>query len=162
MKQQSIPLLSFLVFLLELINIVKGFTCPGDGKWPDPLDCGKFYTCQGSSFTAGWCGPGMSFDHDNQRCEMALAINCRDGERPDFKAPDGWEGKTKPTTTKKVTTTRVFITTTERPDPNNGMKEGVRCDFKEQQPDRENCASIIIDNLIKTLKKLILFFFNSL
>ena len=31
----------------------------------------------------------MSFDTDNQRCEMALAINCKDGERPEWKAPDG-------------------------------------------------------------------------
>lgn len=29
----------------------------------------------------------MSFDVDNQRCEMALAINCKDGDRPDWKPP---------------------------------------------------------------------------
>ena len=93
---------------------VKRFTCPSDGKWPDPVDCGKwvlyffkrykfqdfkkfstirFYTCQGGSASGGWCGPGMSFDVENQRCEMALAINCKDGERPDWKAPDGCKNK---------------------------------------------------------------------
>jgi hypothetical protein len=49
----------------------------------------RSYTCTGGQATGGWCGPGMSFDPDNQRCEMALAINCKDGERPDWKAPDG-------------------------------------------------------------------------
>lgn len=29
----------------------------------------------------------MSFDTDNQRCDMALAINCKDGDRPDWKPP---------------------------------------------------------------------------
>jgi hypothetical protein len=48
----------------------------------------RFHTCQGASDTSGWCGPGMSFDTDNQRCDMALAINCKDGDRPDWKPPD--------------------------------------------------------------------------
>jgi hypothetical protein len=49
----------------------------------------RYHTCQGASeSTGGWCGPGMSFDTDNQRCDMALAINCKDGDRPDWKPPD--------------------------------------------------------------------------
>lgn len=73
---------------LKLRQKRDAFVCPGDGKWPDETDCGKYHNCQGSSETSGWCGPGMSFDTENQRCEMALAINCKDGDRPDWKPPD--------------------------------------------------------------------------
>ena len=30
----------------------------------------------------------MSFDPDNQRCEMSYGINCKDGDRPDWVPPD--------------------------------------------------------------------------
>lgn len=111
----------------------------------------RFHTCQGSSETSGWCGPGMSFDTDNQRCEMALAINCKDGERPDWKPPDNWQGKTVTTTT-----TTKKTSTTEKSDKQNsndasqnpsktsdGMKEGDSCSFKGLQSDKENCQSRI-------------------
>lgn len=53
----------------------------------------RFHNCQGSTETGGWCGPGMSFDTDNQRCDMALAINCKDGDRPDWKPPANCENR---------------------------------------------------------------------
>jgi len=30
----------------------------------------------------------MSFDADHQRCEMAVAIYCIDGDRPDWEPPE--------------------------------------------------------------------------
>lgn len=128
------------------------FTCPGDGKWPDETDCGKFHNCQGASETGGWCGPGMSFDTDNQRCEMALAINCKDGDRPDWKPPDNWSGKLKMTTT----TTKKAVATTKKSENSDGkddseanvivattksIKENDACIFKGLMPDIENCQS---------------------
>jgi hypothetical protein len=72
------------------------FKCPNEGKWPNEDDCGRYFTCNSESDanpTAGWCGPGMSFDVENQRCEMALAINCKDGEREGWEPPENCKQK---------------------------------------------------------------------
>lgn len=108
----------------------------------------------------------MSFDVDNQRCEMALAINCKDGDRPDWKPPDNcklidsnyhlffsvsyqnWigQGKTKETTTttKKASTNKSGKTDASAPIATTKayeMKENDKCQFKGLLPDKDNCQS---------------------
>ena len=48
----------------------------------------RYYNCNGDSVIHSWCGPQMSFDADHQRCEMAVAIYCIDGDRPDWEPPE--------------------------------------------------------------------------
>jgi hypothetical protein len=67
----------------------------------------------------GWCGPSMSFDTDNQRCDMAIAINCKDGERPDWKAPDNCKFTYKFPHIVKSKQKTVFVWIV---DPNNNSK----------------------------------------
>lgn len=91
----------------------------------------------------------MSFDTENQRCEMALAINCKDGDRPDWKPPDNWQGKTKQTTTttKKAEATSKSGVKQDSPissvtiKSGDNLKENDKCSFKGLVADKENCQS---------------------
>lgn len=35
------------------------------------------------------CGHGMTFDVDHERCELSKNIDCKYGERPNWKPPEG-------------------------------------------------------------------------
>lgn len=49
----------------------------------------RYFNCQGTQEpTGGWCGPGMAFDTEKERCDMASAVNCKEGDRPDWKPPE--------------------------------------------------------------------------
>lgn len=122
------------------------FICPDDGKWPHETSCGKYYNCKdGIVMMTGWCGPKMSFDADNQRCEMAYGINCKDGDRPDWVAPDGWMGTTRSTTTttRRTRKTQATQSTVASSDlttvPEGAMKENDDCSFEGLMPDKGNC-----------------------
>lgn len=125
----------------------EGFICPGDGKWPHEKSCGKYYQCtDGIVKVTGWCGPRMSFDADNQRCEMAYGINCKDGDRPDWVAPDGWMGTTRSTTTTTRRTRKTAATmSTAASDPSlttvpdGALQENDECSFEGLKEDEGNC-----------------------
>lgn len=126
------------------------FECPEEGKWPDESDCERYFNCQGSMApTKGWCGPGMSFDTDKGRCDMNSAVNCNDGDRPDWTPPDNWVGKAKATTTttESPESDETNLADSKDQDVVSGgttakpnLKENDRCGFKGLVPDLENCA----------------------
>lgn len=122
------------------------FICPSDGKWPHEKICGKYYQCRdGIVQLTGWCGPKMSFDADNQRCEMAYGINCKNGERPDWVPPEGWMGTTRSTTTTTRRTRKTVATTAPSGEvklttlPEGAMKENDPCSFDGLMSDKGNC-----------------------
>ncbi|CAF1153435.1 unnamed protein product [Rotaria sp. Silwood1] len=85
--------LCFLYFILSIQKVVSTkdeFVCPKDGRWPHPLDCEKYYTCNSGISVEGWCGSGMTYDPDHQRCDLSKNIECKDGERPNWTPPEGW------------------------------------------------------------------------
>ncbi|CAF0865968.1 unnamed protein product [Adineta ricciae] len=85
-----------LCLLCLIINIHSAFSktdefaCPKDGRWPHPGDCEKYYTCNTGISIEGWCGGGMSYDPDHQRCDLTKNIECQNGERPNWTPPEGW------------------------------------------------------------------------
>lgn len=157
MNSSSIRLLCLAVGLFCLCEqsygakIVKRqdqeFICPDDGKWPHETSCGKYYHCKnGVVKIVGWCGPKMSFDADNQRCEMAYGINCKDGDRPDWVPPDNWMGTTRSTTTTTRRTRRTQSTRSTMASgndlttvPEGAMKENDDCSFTGLMSDKGNC-----------------------
>lgn len=89
----------------------------------------------------------MSFDADNQRCEMAYGINCKNGERPDWVPPEGWMGTTRSTTTTTRRTRKTVATTAPSGEdklttlPEGAMKENDPCSFDGLMSDKGNCES---------------------
>jgi hypothetical protein len=83
----------------------------------------------------------MSFDADHQRCEMAVAIYCIDGDRPDWEPPENWVGKTRSTitTTRRSTSTRLTTSTTTK--SVDALQENDVCGFTGFRADKESCSS---------------------
>ncbi|CAF1241343.1 unnamed protein product [Rotaria magnacalcarata] len=72
----------FFLNIQKIITDTSGFICPKDGRWPHPADCEKFYTCNAGMGVEAWCGNGMTYDSQHQRCDLSRNIDCNNGERP--------------------------------------------------------------------------------
>ncbi|CAF2037508.1 unnamed protein product [Rotaria magnacalcarata] len=80
----------YFIFIIHITSAVDEFVCPKDGRWPNPTDCEKYYTCNSGINIEGWCGTGMTYDPNHQRCDLSKNIECKNGERPTWTPPEGW------------------------------------------------------------------------
>ena len=79
----------------------EAFQCPAgaaDDLYPDPVDCGHFYSCVGTTAYRMTCPSGLQFNVDTKNCDYPSNAKC---PRP-------------ATTTKATTTTTQATTTTTR------------------------------------------------
>jgi len=164
--------LCLLVFVLSIQNIISKndeFVCPKDGRWPHPTDCEKYYTCNSGISVEGWCGNGLSYDPDHQRCDLSKNIECQNGERPSWTPPEGWgqsesvtsyaitkttsdhdnenqvEKKTRAPKKRKTTTRPTTVATKLAHNrvtlPISQLVENTECTFQGNMPDPDNCQS---------------------
>lgn len=165
-----ICLLGFMLSIQNVISKNDEFVCPKDGRWPSPADCEKYFTCNTGISVEGWCGGGMTYDPDHQRCDLSKNIECTNGERPNWTPPENWgqsegitnyvlktttesldddfnfEKKTKTSKRRKITTTqpRTIATRGTRHRvtlPVTQLVENTQCTFQGNMPDPENCQN---------------------
>lgn len=72
------PFLAVLSALLPTITTCLSFTCPGDGYYGDPDDCGAYYLCSSGTSTAlkYKCGEGLLWDRERKLCDWAGNVKC--------------------------------------------------------------------------------------
>lgn len=67
------------------LNVVKNpiikmsnFRCTGrlDGNYPDPEDCGQFYSCSGGVAWLCHCPDNLHYNPNSNRCEYPDVVNC--------------------------------------------------------------------------------------
>lgn len=71
-------ILAFLSALLPTMTTCLSFTCPGDGYYGDPDDCGAYYLCSSGTSTAlkYKCGEGLLWDRERKLCDWAGNVKC--------------------------------------------------------------------------------------
>jgi len=84
---------AFLSALLPALTTCLSFTCPGDGYYGDPDDCGAYYLCSSGTSTAlkYKCGEGLLWDRKRKLCDWAGNVKCgldsSSSESPDGRPP---------------------------------------------------------------------------
>lgn len=75
-KRQAIW--AFLSAILPTLTTCLSFTCPGDGYYGDPDDCGAYYLCSSGTSTAlkYKCGEGLLWDRKRKLCDWAGNVKC--------------------------------------------------------------------------------------
>jgi len=68
-----------ILVISALLGAIAAFTCPGDGMFRDPADCGKYYHCAGGRFWHKSCAPGLHFNAEAQNCDWPANANCKEG-----------------------------------------------------------------------------------
>lgn len=86
-EKEKMPTLNFghiqfsiLAFISAFLPTLNGlsFTCPGDGYYGDPDDCGAYYLCSSGTSTAlkYKCGEGLLWDRERKLCDWAENVKC--------------------------------------------------------------------------------------
>lgn len=69
---------AFCSAILPLLATCLSFTCPGDGYYGDPDDCGAYYLCSSGTSTAlkYKCGEGLLWERKRKLCDWADNVKC--------------------------------------------------------------------------------------
>lgn len=66
-------------FMMFICFIIGSFSCAsaGDGLYPDPSDCSKFFQCAGGREYRKGCAAGLLFNPKSKVCDWPANVQCQ-------------------------------------------------------------------------------------
>ena len=111
--------------ILAILGSVAAYKCKKDGLQADPLDCAKYYWCQGDAATQFSCPAGLHFNPEHLYCDWPANVDCKTGPTD---APEPTK-EPKPTTKPAPTTPPAPTTEPAPTEPLPDHEKEVVCYF---------------------------------